>query len=158
MVDKEYIRKKHYIEGWSIRKISRNFEISRQTVRKALKDSNIPQYKLSKEKRSPVLEPYKEIIREWLKQDQSAPPKQRHTAKRIYDRLIHEYDFTGGESTVRIFVRKEKNGHVEMFIPFTADWGEQAQVDWGRAKVYIGGKLTEVSLLRISATSGHRFR
>lgn len=56
------------------------------------------------------------------------------------------HGFTGGESTVRSFVRKEKNGHMEMFIPLTADWGEQAQVDWGRAKVYIGGKLTEVSL------------
>lgn len=112
MVDKEYIRKKHYIEGWSIRKISRNFEVSRQTVRKALEDSNIPHYKLSKEKRSPVLEPYKEIIREWLREDQSAPPKQTHTARRIFDRLVAECHFTGGESTVRTFVRKEKNGHV----------------------------------------------
>jgi len=146
MVDKEYIRKKHYIEGWSIRKISRNFEVSRQTIRKALKDSNIPQYNLSKERISPVLEPYKEVIREWLRQDQSAPPKQTHTARRIYHRLVDEYGFTGGESTVRTFVRKEKNGHMEMFIPLSADWGEQAQVDWGRAKVYIGGKLTEVSL------------
>lgn len=154
MVDKEYIRKKYFIEGWSIRKIGRNLDISRQTIRKALKDSHIPQYNLTKKRPSPVLEPYKEIIREWLTQDQSAPLKQRHTARRIYSRLRDEYGFTGGESTVRAFVQKEKKQHLEMFMPLSADWGEQAQVDWGRAKAYIQGRLTEVSLfcLRMKAS------
>lgn len=154
MVDKEYIRKKHLIEGWSIRRISRNLDVARQTIRKALKDSNIPQYNLTKERPSPVLEPYKEIIREWLRQDQSAPPKQRHTARRIFSRLRDEHGFTGSESTVRTFVQKEKGQHIEMFMPLSADWGEQAQVDWGRAKVYINGKFTEVSLfcLRMKAS------
>lgn len=66
MIDIEYIRKKHFIEGWSIRKISRNLEVSRQTVRKALESSEIPKYKLSKAKPSPVLDPFKDIILEWL--------------------------------------------------------------------------------------------
>ncbi|SHN62357.1 hypothetical protein SAMN02745215_04072, partial [Desulfitobacterium chlororespirans DSM 11544] len=61
MVDKEYIRKKHFVEGWSIRKISRNLKVARQTIRKALNDSHIPHYQLTKEKPSPVLDPYKEI-------------------------------------------------------------------------------------------------
>jgi len=154
MVDKEYIRKKHFIEGWSIRKIGRNLDISRQTIRKALQDSNIPQYNLTKKRPSPVLEPFKKTIREWLTQDESAPPKQRHTARRIYSRLRDEYGFTGGESTVRVFVQKEKNHHLEMFMPLSAYWGEQAKVDWGRAKVYLQGKLTEVSLfcLRMKAS------
>ncbi|SHN88607.1 IS21 family transposase [Desulfitobacterium chlororespirans] len=154
MVDKEYIRKKHFVEGWSIRKISRNLKVARQTIRKALNDSHIPHYQLTKEKPSPVLDPYKEIIREWLKQDESAPPKQRHTARKIYDRLKEDHGFTGGESTVRTFVQREKRQHVEMFVPLTADWGEQAQVDWGRAKVYIQGHYTEVCLfcLRLKAS------
>lgn len=66
MVDKEYIRKKHLIEGWSIRKISRNLSISRPTVRKALENADIPQYNLTKEKLCPVLDPYKGIIQNWL--------------------------------------------------------------------------------------------
>lgn len=154
MVDKEYIRKKYFVEGWSIRKISRNLDVARQTVRKALKDSNIPQYNLTKDRPSPVLEPYKEIIREWLEQDQSAPPKQKLTAKRIFELLQEKYNFAGGESTVRKFVQKEKKRYIEMFVPLTADWGEQAQVDWGRTKVYLNGKLTEVSLfcLRMKAS------
>lgn len=154
MVDIEYIRKKHYVEGWSIRKISRNLSVARQTVRKALQTSEIPKYNLRKEKPCPVMDPYKEIVKEWLEKDKEQPKKQRHTARRIFHRLCEEYGFTGSESTVRNYVRTLKNEQKEVFIPLTADWGEQAQVDWGRAKVYINGKEREVSLfcLRLKAS------
>lgn len=155
MVDIEYIRKKHFVEGWSIRKISRNLDVARQTVRKALKSSEIPKYNLTKAKSCPVMDPFKDVINEWLEQDKLAPKKQRHTARRIFDRLCEEYGFKGSESSVRRFVKLVKDEYqAEMFVPLTADWGEQAQVDWGRAKVYIAGKLTEVSLfcLRLKAS------
>ena len=154
MVDIEYIRKKHFVEGWSIRKISRNLSVARQTVRKALQSSEIPKYNLTKEKPCPVMDPFKEIVKEWLERDKEQPKKQRHTARRIFHRLCEEYDFTGSESTVRNYVRTLKNEQKEVFVPLTADWGEQAQVDWGRAKVYINGKEREVSLfcLRLKAS------
>lgn len=154
MVDIEYIRKKHVIEGWSIRKISRNLNVARQTVRKALQSTEIPKYNLMKEKSCPVMDPYKEIVKEWLENDKEQPKKQRHTARRIYHRLCEEYGFIGSESTVRNYVRALKNEQKEIFVPLTADWGEQAQVDWGRAKVYINGKEREVSLfcLRLKAS------
>ncbi|GAB6180350.1 IS21 family transposase [Desulfotomaculum defluvii] len=154
MVDIEYIRKKHFIEGWSIRKISRNLNVARQTVRKALQSSDIPKYNLSQNKPCPVMDPYKNIIREWLEFDKTQPPKQRHTARRIFNRLCEEFDFTGSESSVRRFIQLERNTTKEVFVPLTADWGEQAQVDWGRAKVYINDRLTEVCLfcLRLKAS------
>ncbi len=154
MVDIEYIRKKHFLEGWSIRKISRNLVISRQSVRKTLQSSEIPKYALSKAKSCPVMDPYKEIVQEWLQQDRNVHHKQHHTARRIYQRLQDEYDFQGSESTVRRYVQILKQQTAEVFIPLTADWGEQAQVDWGRAKVYLHGRLTEVSLfcLRMKAS------
>ena len=154
MVDIEYIRKKYFIEGWPIRKISRNLQVSRQSVRKALKSAEMPKYNLSQAKKCPVLDPYKNIIREWLDQDESAPRKQHITARVIYEKLCNEHDFMGSESAVRRFVSTEKKRHLEMFVPLTADWGEQAQVDWGRAKVFLDGKLTEVSLfcLRLKAS------
>lgn len=80
------------------------------------------------------MDPYKDIIREWLESDKNQPKKQRHTARRIFNRLCDEYDFTGSESSVRNFVRQEKNLHKEAFIPLTADWGEQAQVDWAEPR------------------------
>lgn len=126
MVDIEYIIKKHFIEGWSIRKISRNLVVSRQTVRKALKSSEIPRYTLTKAKSCPVLEPYKAIIEEWLEQDKTAPKKQRHTARRIFQRLRDEYGYEGSEPTVRRYVQILNQRKAEEFVPLTADWGEQA--------------------------------
>jgi transposase len=141
MVDIEYIRKKHLVEGWSIRKISRNLGVSRQSVRKALNSSEIPKYNLSKAKPCPVMEPYKDIILEWLEQDKLQPKKQRLTAHQIYQQLVAQFEFAGSESTVRRCVRLMKNQTGEVFIPLTADWGEQAQADWGKAKIYLGQTL-----------------
>lgn len=146
MVEKEFIRKKHFLNGWSIRRISKTLSISRQTVRKALESSEIPKYTLAREKPCPVMDPYKGIIQSWLESDKTAPPKQIHTARRIYLRLAEEYGFTGAESTVRRYIHKLKDEKVEMFIPLSAGCGEQAQVDWGKAKVNLRGKLVEISL------------
>lgn len=154
MVDIEFIRKKHYLEGWSIRKIARNLGISRQSVRKALASAEMPRYRRTKPRPFPVMDPYRAIILAWLEADAAAPPKQRHTAKRIYDRLVKEYGFTGAESTVRRFVRLLKAKIPEAYVPLTADWGEQAQVDWGQAVVKIDGVPTVVHLfcLRLRAS------
>lgn len=95
MVDKEYIRKLYYVEGWSIRKISRQLPVSRPTIRKMLMDSDIPKYSLRKPRPSPVMEEFRPILEQWIREDQLAPPKQSHTAVRMYDRLRDEYGFTG---------------------------------------------------------------
>jgi transposase len=157
MVDIEFIRKKHLVEGWSIRKISRKLEVSRQSVRKALASAEIPHYRLTEPRPCPVMDHYRGVIKAWLDEDEEAPPKQRHTAKRVYDRLVEEYGFTGGESTVRRFVRSLRDQGIEVYIPLTADWGEQAQVDWGEAVMKIAGEATVVYLfclrMRASAVS-----
>ncbi len=154
MVDIEFIRKKHFIEGWSIRKIAKSLEISRQSVRKALASSEIPYYKLTEPRPCPVMDPFRNLIMAWLEADKKTPPKQRHTAKRVYTRLVEEYGFTGGESTVRHFIRKIKDSRHEVYIPLTADWGEQAQLDWGEATVKIAGveKRVYVFCLRMRAS------
>jgi transposase len=139
MVDVEFIRKKHLVEGWSIRKISRQLEVARQTVRKALVSAELPRYRLTKPRPSPVMDPYRAVITQWLTADASAPPKQRHTAKRVYDRLVAEYGFTGAEPSVRRCVAHLRPRPHEAFVPLTAGWGQQAQVDWGQATVRIAG-------------------
>jgi transposase len=139
MVDVEFIRKKHLVEGWSVRKLSRQLRLARQTVRKALTSSEPPRYRLSKPRPCPIMEPYGEVIRTWLVQDAQAPPKQRHTGKRIYDRLVAEYGFAGAESSVRRVVAHLRPRQPDVFIPLGATFGQQAQVDWGQAQVAIAG-------------------
>ena len=146
MVDKEYIRKLHFLEGWSIRKISRQLPVSRQTIRKMLKDAEIPKYKLEKSRPSPVMDKYRPILEQWIRDDQAAPPKQRHTAMRMYERLRDEYEFTGASSTVRRVVAQLRQSVPECFIPLTAAPGEQIQVDFGHAQVIIAGVNTKACL------------
>ena len=73
VVDIEYIRKKHFAEGWSIRKISRQLKYARQTVRKALASAQVPSYNLQIPRPSPVMDTYRDIITTWLKNDEHAP-------------------------------------------------------------------------------------
>jgi len=100
----------------------------------------------------------RDVITEWLESDKTAPKKQRHTAKRIFDRLCQEYQFTGSERTVRHYVHKLREQiegpKIEPFFILTADPGEMAQVDWGQAHVDIAGIDTVVHLfcLRLRAS------
>jgi transposase len=88
--------------------ISRQFGLSRKTVRKLLnmRPDEMPGYRLKKGKKRAVLGPFIPLIETWLKLDEDAPRKQHHTAKRIYDRLREEYAFSGSERTVREYVAK----------------------------------------------------
>lgn len=150
VVDIEYIRRKHYVEGWSIRKISRQCLVSRQVVRKALKSSEPWKYTRKVDKPCPVMDPYRSVIAQWIKDDERAPRKQRHTASRIYHRLCDEYGFRGSESTVRRYVRRVRAelepSHVDPFLVLEADPGEMAQIDWGTAQVNLCGIRTTVHL------------
>src|SRR5665647_2007900 len=97
MVDVEFIKLRAR-DGWSIRETARRTGWSRQAVRKALAaPAAPPRYELSAPRPAPVMGPYLPLVRQWLADDESAPPKQRHTARRIYDRLAGEHGFAGAE-------------------------------------------------------------
>lgn len=136
--EKETIRRLHFIRRHSIRQIARERQHSRRTVRKALVDPSVPQYHLTAPKPCPVIGPCRAIIETWLEQDRRSPRKQRHTAHRIYDRLVGEFAFTGSERAVRHHVSKLRTGLEELAIPLEFDAGADAQCDWGEAQVYIG--------------------
>lgn len=162
MVDKERIRKMHFVEGQSIRYISRDQRLSRQTVRKLLQDATVPRYTLKKPRVALVMGRWLPIIGQWLRDDEAQPKKQRHTAKRIYDRLVEEFpgEFTGGESTVRGVVRQLR-GKVrppEVFVPLAAEPGDLAQIDFQESYAEEGGVRTKFYLFCLAMRhSGVRF-
>jgi hypothetical protein len=84
------------------------------------------------------MEPYREQVDTWLMEDKARPRKQRHTTKRIYDRLVEEYGFKGSERTARYYVAKRKMefqiGEVEPYIRLEHP-GREAQVDFGLSKL-----------------------
>jgi transposase len=82
--------------------------------------------------------PWLGVIDAILDDDKRRPAKQRHTAKRIFDRLREEYGFTGDYTIVKDYVRSAELRSREMFVPLTHAPGE-AQADFGEALVVIAG-------------------
>ncbi len=139
MVQKEYIIKLHQKQGESIRRIAKLTGHSRETIRKMLQDSEVPRYHQKQERHSPVTDSVRPIVAGWLEEDKDKTPDMRHTAKRIYDRLVEEYKFTGCESIIRKMVRSMRNKSRECFMLLTSVPGEQAQVDFGEFAGTIDG-------------------
>ncbi len=132
------VRRSVYVEGLSEREAAKRFGLARETVRKMLRYAAPPGYRRSKPVRRPKLEAFTGIIDQILLDDQQQPKKQRHTAKRIFDRLREEYDFSGGYTIVKDYVREKKLGGQEMFVPLAHPPGD-AQADFGEAVVVING-------------------
>lgn len=132
------VRRAVHVDGMSVRQTAREFGLSRKTVRKMLEYSAPPGYQRKAPVRRPKLGPWLGIIDQILEDDQSRPNKQRHTARRIYDRLREEHAFTGGYTTVKDYVRQARLRHKEVFVPLVHRPGD-AQVDFGEALAVVDG-------------------
>jgi len=125
-------------DGMSGREAARHFGISRDSVRKIMRFSVPPGYRRTAPIRRPKLDGFSEIIDQWLAEDVGRPRKQRHTAKRVFDRLRVEHGFTGGYTIVKDYVREQQRRGREMFVPLHHAAGH-AQADFGEALAVIGG-------------------
>ena len=131
------VRHAHFEEGLSGRQIARDFGISRDSVSKMLAYSEPPGYRRTAAIRRPKLDAFTGQIDQWLGEDKVRSRKQRHTAKRIYERLRDECGFGGGYTIVKDYVRTKKRGSREMFVPLSHPPGH-GQADFGEALVDIG--------------------
>ncbi len=157
----ELIRTSHRVYKKDISEISRETGHSRNTIKKALRGEPWG-YKQRSSQPYPVLGSYLEIIDQWLDDDKERPKKQRHTARRIYNRLQLEHCYEGAESTVRKYVREAKvrlgvNAPCA-FIPLDPESGVEAEVDWGSATAIIGGETRQLKFFCMrSKYSGKHF-
>ncbi len=125
-------------DGMSERAAARHFGISRESVKKMRSFSAPPGYRRSAPVRRPKLDGFTEIIDQWLREDLGQRAKQRHTAKRVFERLRDEHAFTGGYTIVKDYIREHRRRSREMFVPLHHPPGH-AQADFGEATVVIGG-------------------
>jgi transposase len=132
------VRRAVLVEGRSRRAVAREFGLARKTVEKMLEYSLPPGYRRRKPVRRPKLGPWLGVIDAILADDRSRPARQRHTARRIFERLKDEHLYTGGYTIVKDYVRAAKIGGQEMFVPLSHAPGE-AQADFGEAVVVIAG-------------------
>jgi transposase len=97
-----------------------------------------PGYRRSAPPKRPKLDPFVGIIDRILEEDKSRPAKQRHTSKRIFERLRDEHGYCGKITIVKDYVRARRLRQREVFVPLRHDPGH-AQVDFGEAKAVIDG-------------------
>ena len=132
------VRRSVSVAGLSERAAARRVGLARETVRKMLRYRLPPGYRRETPIRRPKLDAFTGVIDQILRDDQPRPKKQRHTAKRIWERLRAEHAFTGGYTIVKDYVREKRLGGQEMFVPLTHPPGD-AQADFGEALVVIDG-------------------
>jgi transposase len=112
-----------------------------------LEHAEPPGYRTTEQRSRPILGPFAGVIDEILAidADPSTPKKQRHTARRIFDRLRDEHGYVGSEATVRRYVAQHRRVSAEVFIPLSQPPGE-AQFDFGEATVEIDGMRVKAAL------------
>ena len=131
-------------DAMSERAAARHFGISRESVGKMLEFSVPPGYRRTAPVRRPKLDGFTGLIDEWLRGDRKDEHrKQRHTAKRIFERLRDEHDCTGGYTIVKDHVREHHRRRREMYVPLVHPPGH-AQADFGEAWAFIGGVKQKV--------------
>jgi transposase len=158
---RESIRRDHEQQGLSVRALAKRYEVHRRTVRQALA-SALPPARKTPVRRAPKLDGAKAIIDQWLREDLDAPPKQRHTAQRVWQRLVDEHDMTElSYSTVRDYVARRRPQVVleredlvatRAFVPQQHAPGRDAEVDFADLWVRVDGEPTKWFLftLRLS--------
>ena len=132
------VRRAVLVEGRSQRAVAREFGIARKTIQKMLRYSVPPGYQRQQAVKRPKLGPWLGVIDAILEEDKTQPAKQRHTAKRIFERLKTEHGFSGGYTIVKDYVHTAELRSREMFVPLTHVPGE-AQADFGEALVVVAG-------------------
>jgi transposase len=156
-----YIRTAHRVYGKKIRQLARETGHSKNTIKKVLRGEYSGYTQRSKQP-YPVLGPYLEIIDKWLTDDKGQPRKQRHTAARVYRRLKKEHGFTGGETTVRKYVKEAKLRYglsgQQAYIPSEPTIGGEAEMDWGNCHAVIAGEAARLKFFCMrSKYSGKHF-
>ena len=139
------IRRKVLVEGASKRSIRRDYRIGSAALEKILANAEPPGYRQRTSRPKPVLGQFLGVIDQILIADRDAPAKQRHTAKRIFERLRDEHGYIGCESQVRAQVAALRRRHLEVFVPLSHPPGE-AQYDFGEATVVIAGEQVKAAL------------
>jgi len=141
------IRRRHEVNGESISEIARCLNLSRNTVRKYLNQSDPPRYQ-RKQQPKPRLGAYEDQLKTWLEQDSQRPRKQRRTARRLFEDLQTE-GYVGAYDSVQRFVKRWKQTQptlTQTFVPLVFPAGDAAQFDWSHEQVELGGVVQTIKL------------
>lgn len=150
------IRRDARVGGCSIRELARRYRVGRATVREALANASPPPRKVPV-RVAPKVGPVRGLIDVMLREDLTAPPKQRHTAKRVWARLVDEHGADISYGAVRDYVRVRRPelaraagvGLAEVMVPQERVAAAMAEVDFGEVWVDLGGVRTKCHMFAL---------
>jgi len=152
------IRRMHFRDGVPIRDISRRTGLSRNTIRRWLKEPSSEEPRYPKRASSSVLDPWSEQLRLWLVADARRSRRERRTATQMYEAL-REAGYDGGYGRITAFIRhwkeeRDQSPQRGAFVPMTFEYGEAFQFDWSCEYVFIGGlrRRIEVAHMKLAAS------
>ncbi|MFL0248766.1 IS21 family transposase [Candidatus Clostridium stratigraminis] len=149
----EYIKYLREFEGLNISEIKERLDVNWRTAKKYADKDDWNEPVMKTERKSPVMDSYKEIVDTWLSEDRLVPRKQRHTSKAIFNRLVNELGFSGGYRTVCTYVEKRKKAmkleEAKAYEKLEHPAGE-AQVDFYTMKVSKESELVDRKVLVLS--------
>jgi transposase len=148
-------------DGLSISEIARRTSLTRNTVKKWLKEPPRSEMKYERPAGPRKLDGYIEWLRQALETDARRPRSDRRTALRLYAQLL-EQGFTGSYSRVTEFMRrwKAEAGAItarSAYVPLTFDWGEAFQFDWSDEGLVIGGFWRKIQLAHMKLCASRAF-
>jgi transposase len=139
------IRRRVLTRELSMRQACSEYGLNFRTVQKIVRQPELLPFHASPPRPKPVLGPFLPLVQQIIDDDRQAPRKQRHTARRIFERLRDEHGYPGCPSIVRDAVRAYKQSQAEVFVPLLHPPGE-GQVDFGRAEVVVAGLRHKAAL------------
>lgn len=144
----EKIRYYHEHTDYSQRKVAQMLGVSRNTVKKYWEGQTVPWDRKpgSGRKNDVITDDVRIFIISCLEADKTAPKKQRHTARRIYERLVSELGFEGCEASVRRTVAELRGRISNVFVPLSYEPAEAIQVDWGEATIVLAGVKQKIQI------------
>ena len=148
--------------GVSVRQLAERHQVHRRTVRQALASAIPPPRKAYARRARPAIDPWAQVIDGWLVADREVPRKQRHTARRVWQRLVAEHGAVLAEVTVSRYVARRRAelglDRVEVMVPQAHLPGAEAEVGFGEFYATVAGTLMKLWMfvLRLSY-SGRAF-
>jgi transposase len=158
----EQIRREYEFGVGSVIGVARKLGVHRRMVREAVRNA-VPTQRKKTERPAVKMAAAVSLIDSILELDRKAPRKQRHTSRRIYDRIRAEIPgCTPAQRTVRQYVERRKQAlglaEHELFVPQSYDWGVEAQVDWYEAYADLDGERIKLQVFEMrSMASGAAF-